>query len=458
MKILLVIIGIIVLIVIISKSKRKHPITNSTFNQNQNKQKFTAGFPDRTASIGVFKEKIDKSIQTGNIDIANLNFAKLVESLRQQNINENGVLEKDLEYAIKKYSEFRDFYNVDYPEQFSPPEERKKAQSKYDNDYVLLTTLNYNELPKQILKHIDKIKTAKEWRELRLSPKKEQYGDWKPLKRQERYFDFKSIKQIDNYKEAIESSKRITKNPYYISALIEQGCNTNEFLFVGEDIRFFITGLDKQDKADFDSALLNITKAVELNPLKEYSELESDLKARLGDLNTIKQKFKQHEFDIDSPIHTGEIYDWLKGLVLKNEYTLITMYIKQSIDILDNLTSGRIKSKIYGQQSSDWYSYKKEDFHKNILSITKGVDFTEDLKTKDLSDLFQLIAEMYIGKQTKPLEDLGDILNKHSENSEAKKIYIKCLKMIGSDEKPRVRDRIQKKIEKIYNNEVKTDY
>lgn len=98
-----------------------------TSNQNQNKEKFTADFPDRTASIGFFQQTIEKSIQNGNIDIANLNFAKLVESLRQQNINENGALEKDLEYAKNKYSEFRDFYNVDYPQQFLPPSERKKS-------------------------------------------------------------------------------------------------------------------------------------------------------------------------------------------------------------------------------------------------------------------------------------------------------------------------------------------
>ncbi|MDY0078167.1 MAG: hypothetical protein RBR87_12935 [Bacteroidales bacterium] len=452
MEIIYIIIGIAILFFIFKgRKKKKLDSEINSDNVGINKSSETE-FPDRSDSINFFEKIIAKSIDNGDLETANLNFAKLVESLRQQNINDNSnSSKKDLEETKILYADFRKKYSLEYPEQFLSPAERKKAQSKYDNEYLLLTTLNYNELPKSILKHIDKIKTVEEWKELNFSPKKEQYGNrWKSIKRQNSYFDFKKINpNSSNYQNAFNTEKRITKNPYYISALIEQGCDIDEFLHGGEDILLFNQALEKQDNNDFESALALAKQALTLNNQKDYSELVSDLEARLGNTDTISEKFKKYEYDIDSPIHTGEIFDWFRGLLDKKEFSKIQDYIEQTNQILDNLSKGIIEPKIYGKQDSEWYKYKKEDFQKNILSFTKGFDFSTIEPTEEVISLLTIISGLYAGKSTKPLEDIADILGSWGQKNESLTIYKNCLRMIKSDNKPRVKTRLENKIEKM---------
>ena len=63
-------------------------------------------FPDRTKEIKFHKENAYKFLKDGKYDIARSSFFKWVESVRQQNINMDGALKKDLEEAKKAYSEF----------------------------------------------------------------------------------------------------------------------------------------------------------------------------------------------------------------------------------------------------------------------------------------------------------------------------------------------------------------
>lgn len=451
MEIIYIIIGVAILIFIFKARKKKNIDSEINSDNVDNNKISESEFPDRSDSISFFEKIIVKSIDNGDFETANLNFAKLVESLRQQSINDNSnSLKKDLEETKTLYADFRKKYSLEYPEQFLPPKEREKTQTKYDKDYLLLTTLNYNELPKSILQHIDKIKTVKEWKELKFSPRKEQYGGWKSVKRQNRYFDFEHINTNNSkYKNAINSGKRVTKNSYYISALIEQGIGSNEFLYCGEDILLFNQALEKQDNNEFAQALDYAQQALKLKNQKEYSELVSNLEARLGNPDTISNKFKEHECDIDSPIHTGEIFEWFRGLLDRKEYGKIQFYIEQTNQILDNLSKGKIKPKIYGEQDKDWYRYKKEDFHKNLLTFLKGFDFSSFEPTSELVNLLIYISKQYKGKSTKPLEDIADVLANWEYKNDSLIIYEKCLEIIKGDNKPRVKTRLVNKIEKM---------
>ena len=63
-------------------------------------------FPNRTKLIKVHKENAYTFLKNDNYDSARSAFFRWVESVRQQNINTDGALEKELEEAKKAYSEF----------------------------------------------------------------------------------------------------------------------------------------------------------------------------------------------------------------------------------------------------------------------------------------------------------------------------------------------------------------
>lgn len=112
------------LVIIISKSRKKQEVPI----QETNKE-----FPDRTFNIQFFQNKVTELLEKGEIELANLNFAKLIEAVRQQNQNQNGQLQEQLDSLKSDYSAFRKEYGVEYPNQFLPPNERKSKKKETSN-------------------------------------------------------------------------------------------------------------------------------------------------------------------------------------------------------------------------------------------------------------------------------------------------------------------------------------
>jgi hypothetical protein len=63
-------------------------------------------FPDRTFEIEYHKKNAEKFLAEKNYDMARLSYFKLVESVRQQNINTNGQLEDYLKQVEEAYANF----------------------------------------------------------------------------------------------------------------------------------------------------------------------------------------------------------------------------------------------------------------------------------------------------------------------------------------------------------------
>jgi hypothetical protein len=88
-------------------------------------------FPDRDSNIAWHKNAIIRGFADGDLSLVNLSYAKIIESLRQQNINERGKYQAMLETIRREYEQFRNTYNMQYPPQFLPP--KKNALTPSDN-------------------------------------------------------------------------------------------------------------------------------------------------------------------------------------------------------------------------------------------------------------------------------------------------------------------------------------
>lgn len=84
-------------------------------------------FPDRVEAIVWHINAISKGLSTGDLNLANLSYAKLIESIRQQNVNEKNNYDFELKAIRDEYEEFRNTYGLEYPPQFLPPSQRQKA-------------------------------------------------------------------------------------------------------------------------------------------------------------------------------------------------------------------------------------------------------------------------------------------------------------------------------------------
>ncbi len=133
------------------KTRSKAKARPKTTKYQSNDSSFL--FPDRVDTMLVHSNAVEKAIANKDYESANLSYAKLVESLRQQNINENGNFESELKAIREQYDGFRKEHNLEYPKQFLPSAQRKKETQPIKQNAIPTLYIN-NEKLKHLISEI----------------------------------------------------------------------------------------------------------------------------------------------------------------------------------------------------------------------------------------------------------------------------------------------------------------
>ena len=426
------------------KKKEKSISTNENTTAHINNLKIVRTFSGINL-IPFHIKTLEKAYEKKDWNLANLSYAKIIEIVRQKNINEKGKLENNLKTLREEYEQFRQAHDLEYLAQFLPPSERKKKTS-HSSALLYLEMFYYDEFPKLLIEHIDVVRTVDQWIQLGFKPKQDEFGEWNYVQRGGQDFYFKEIKNPSpREKLSLETGKKITQNPYHISFLMEKGCAIDDFVDNLDDLPLFFSAQEEIDKKNYSQALELLQKAIQNRPIEEYKKLKEYVEIKLGNIDIAERKFQEYEFDIDSAVHGGEIYNWLHALLQNKKYDRAKYFIQKTNETLDNLAKGKIKAKIYGQQKSEWYSYKKEDFHKHLDKI-----FDNDLLQLEKSDgtinLLEFYLSLYTGKDIKTIEQIATLYSSWDLKEKSIQLYNKCLDKLANEEKPKVKARINKKL------------
>lgn len=137
-----IVVTILVIVLIIyfllgGKKDSQQPTTPSTttgaFKSSPTKTK--KPFPDRWNDITFHRMHLEELLQKGDFESANVTFAKLIESLRQQNENLDGGFRHDYENAVQEYENFLTKHKLEKPEQFLDPTKPKPKKKFNSSDF-----------------------------------------------------------------------------------------------------------------------------------------------------------------------------------------------------------------------------------------------------------------------------------------------------------------------------------
>lgn len=138
--------------------KKPEPPSPKSKEKNENEYSINLDvFPNRTDAILFNKSVLIRAYESGNLEQANLSFAKLVESCRQQNIIENGEYDEAYKILVAYYDVFRKTYNLEYPAAYLPPAKKppkyvlKKRNEKWADLFTAKSSMGafvtYSESP-----------------------------------------------------------------------------------------------------------------------------------------------------------------------------------------------------------------------------------------------------------------------------------------------------------------------
>ncbi len=239
----------------------------------------------------------------------------------------------------------------------------------------------YDSTPRELIPFIDTIRKECEWENVGFEIKKDKYGNCKPFVKKGLWFRLTALVFADHIKlKAIETGKKCTTDPTGVMLLIKQGCAYDDFVYVSEDVKAYCEACKWYDQKQYEKALQQIKRAFELKPDETlYANLLFEIRLILGDKSTIDDEIKYYANDMDSMVHTGRAYKWVKFLVVQRDFNKASGVINTVISALDDLAVGRRENRRYGgKQNSNWYRYKKDQFNKKIASLQKRIEKSQN--------------------------------------------------------------------------------
>lgn len=313
-----------------------------------------------------------------------------------------------------------------------------------------LENLNYSNVAKSVVKHIDIVRSKTMWNDMGFNPHRQNDGRMSGIKREGIFYGFH---QADEKNEvnilSLKTGKRITKKPHFIIGMMKHGVDLGEFIFGKKDIIHFKNAYELYYGGKYELALGEIECACSERELEEYIDLRSNIKIKLNDESEVYNLFNKYEFDVDSAVQSERIFDWLNVLIKHGKTDKVANYILTTINMLDNLASGAVFKRIYGNQSAEYYLYVKSCFTKNLHKI-----FDRDMSAMECSNnndkMFEVFAELYTGKDMLSIEIIADVYHRWGENKKAENLYLLCLLEAEKANKPRVTTRLTDKIRKIF--------
>lgn len=268
--------------------------------------------------------------------------------------------------------------------------------------------MNFINIPEEFIPYVDKIKNYKQWKETGLTIKKDRssnnLANFHPIIKNGLYYRFEFISEqsyspMDNDQQVcFLNNKRYTKRPIEIYYLVKQGVEPNEFYYFDESMFDYFHAVEYYEKKEYLKALESIEKSIALKASDEYCELRSCCKVELHDIVTAKMLFEKHKNDIDSAIHSGEVFKWLKCFIFNEDYVNALYYIKFTSINLDRLINEKVKDRIYCVQSKESYEYYRETFLKRLHLIFVKFKWKSATKTEQLKDLAKYIDNFYTGE------------------------------------------------------------
>jgi len=365
-------------------------------------------FPDRKNDITYHINAIKKFLADGNVELASLSYAKLIESVRQQNINENGKYEDNLKTIREEYEAFLKTHGLEYPREFLPPSQRK-ALKESPNGFALNSGSNFEltlyNAPEDVIRKIKKVLDSKmdfQDKEVSLCPLFLQHNvkcreiDEYVEKYKPKYFEkIEDLKKnSEEYKNASEMDKIDIEKEFFeeaVNALYEiADCNI-ELLFSADDIN--LTASDELIKEyGFESILTYVdfinNKYVDYDKVFDKAHIDRDskkteilLKAHLATLEEekpINEVLKEYTLKDLNEIAVGQDFKRKDRAI---EYILSNDNLKNDIGKrIASVRRFKLKRLPNVNDLSAFWASVKEQIKLIIYTYESGKRYAETIK------------------------------------------------------------------------------
>lgn len=222
---------------------------------------------------------------------------------------------------------------------------------------------------KPFLPHYERIRTLAQWRSLGFDIEVDKDGQITQRKNRHLYRFARLWDHSPSAQEAIATGKRWVTHFYPMLDYVRAGVPFDDFVSHPEHYRDFCRARLAQDANQIDDAIGWFGKALAGDPNEvRYAEFYYKLRVDTGDLLAPALELAFFANEVDSMIHTGRVFEWVK-LFLKNDRTAeAAQIIRRTATLLTDKLAGCLpKGRYSGGDDTAFVAYKREQFHKKLV-------------------------------------------------------------------------------------------
>lgn len=312
--------------------------------------------------------------------------------------------------------------------------------------------------PREFLPLLDTIRRESEWRRLlggRVQCDRD--GNYETISVDGYFYGLTPVIFPEkDEKEAIRTGKKLVYRPEDAADyVLNFSFSLDDFVGLGNDVAHYIDALRALEAGDHTQAIEHLSSAAKTKPHEHvYSDLLFSTKLEQGDTSGVDSAVAYYEDDMDSAVHSGQAKSWINALVAAKHYADALRLIERVDSLLEDLAAGRRQNKRFGGGDPEFAQYKREEFRRNLASAasfgsSKSI-LQENEPSEDLVQLFQRVIEWDRSSKSRILaERAGDVAKEWGDDARALAFYRDTLELLSQEDKPKVRERVEKKVAQL---------
>jgi len=186
----------------------------------------------------------------------------------------------------------------------------------------------------------------------------------------ENLYEFRRMwRTVAQEQEALSTGKRVVDHFFPMLDYVRAGVPFDEFVSHPSHYRDFCLASLAMERGDVDTAITGFQQALAGDPDEvRYAERYFELRVARGDMQAPADELAYFSNEVDSMIHTGRVYEWVKLLLAGGRVTDAAAVLRKTAHLLEESIAGRLPKGRYSGGEKSYVAYKRNQFRKKLDS------------------------------------------------------------------------------------------
>lgn len=219
------------------------------------------------------------------------------------------------------------------------------------------------------LSHYGRVRTLEQWLILGFRVAVSDSGLVKQAKGKNLYKFSRLWRLNSQEQEALSTGKRMVTHFFPMLDYVRAGVSVDDFVSHPGHYRDFCLASLAMERGEIDAAITGFQQALAGDPNEvRYAERYFTLRVARGDVQAPAEELVYFSNEVDSMIHSGRVYEWVKLLLANGCVADAAAALRRTAYLLEEKIAGRLPNGRYSGDDTSFVTCKRDEFRTKLDS------------------------------------------------------------------------------------------